>query len=51
MPRVPPATKVLPQSEIAQNEQNDNHGAYKPDDAVHDSLLNDKPRDASVATP
>jgi hypothetical protein len=37
-PRFPPATKALPQSEIAEYEQNDNHGSYKPDDVVHDTL-------------
>jgi hypothetical protein len=33
-----PATKALPESEIAEYEQNDNHRSYKPDDVVHDTL-------------
>jgi|SRR5579863_2319927 len=30
---------LLSQSEIAKDEQNDDHGSDKPDDVVHDTLL------------
>ena len=30
---------ALPESDIAEHEQNDDHGSHKPDDVVHDALL------------
>ena len=34
-----PASAASAQAEVAQNEQDDDHGPYEPDDAVHDCLL------------
>ncbi len=37
-PHSPPAPEPLPQSDIAEHEQNDDRGSDKPDDVVHDAL-------------